>query len=332
LAAAAQLNPVGHAVTVFEKDDRLGGLLRYGIPDFKLEKWVIDRRIELLTQEGVDFRTGVHVGVDFTVDQLRAEYDALLLAVGATVPRDLPIPGREARGVMYAMEYLTEHNRFVAGDEFAPKTRIDAKDKHVIVIGGGDTGSDCVGTANRQGAQSVTQLQYRPAPGKDRPAGNFWPDEPMIFSATSSHEEGCDRQWSILTKGFTVSNGEVTGLKVVELDWIDPATRNFKEKPGTETVLPCDYAMIAIGYQHPDPVGLLKDVNAPLNNWGMVEVDPNMRTSIPGLFAAGDAQRGQSLVVWALADGRKAARSIDEYLMGESHLVQNEMSAVVISE
>ena len=329
LAAAAQLNQVGHAVTVFEKDDRIGGLLRYGIPDFKLEKQFIDRRIRIMEEEGVDFQPGKAVGTDVTVDQLRAEFDAVMLAVGATVPRPLTIPGREARGVYFAMDYLTQHNRRVAGDAISQANEIVARGKHVLVIGGGDTGSDCVGTANRQGAASISQLQYRPAPGNLRPEHNLWPEEPIILTTSSSHEEGCNRQWSMLTKGFvTDATNQVTGLKVVELEWLNPATREFREKPGSEQVLPCDLALVAIGYQHPEPGGLLTELGVPLTDRGMVQVDEHMRTPVEGVFAAGDAQRGQSLVVWALADGRKAARSIDEYLMGTSRLVSNEASSL----
>lgn len=316
LAAATMLNRMGHAVTVLEKDDRLGGLLRYGIPDFKLEKKVIDRRIAIMKAEGIIFQTQTEVGSEaYPVERLNAEYDAILIATGATVARDLPIEGRNAQGIHFAMDYLTRHNRHVAGDELPTDASLDARGKHVLVIGGGDTGSDCVGTANRQGAASVSQLQYRPAPGNQRPTDNLWPEAPMILSESSSHQEGCERQWSVLTKGFVINQqGQVQGLRIVELEWINPASREYREKPGSMRTLPCDLALIAIGYQHPTHKGLIEQLGLQLTTAGMIKAGSQMQTSLPGVFVAGDAQRGQSLVVWALADGRRAAESIHTYL------------------
>ncbi|EMR02137.1 glutamate synthase subunit beta [Cesiribacter andamanensis] len=312
LAAAAQLNQLGHQVVVFERSDKAGGLLRYGIPDFKLEKWLIDRRLALLEQEGIQFRYGVEIGKDLLLSQLRQEYDAVLLCIGASKPRPLGIPGSGLKGVHFAMEYLSLHNKRIAGQPIAPDADLYAEGKHVLVIGGGDTGSDCVGTANRQFAHSVTQLQYRPMPALERSPDNPWPEMPMLLSTSSSHEEGCERSWGWLTKEFVGNEqGQVTGLKVVELAWKSPAA--YTEIPGSERILPCDLALIAIGYERPEhdaflqeyPLALDKRHTFALHNW---------QTSVEGVFAAGDAYRGQSLVVWAIADGRNAAEAIDEYV------------------
>lgn len=328
LAAAAQLNKAGHTVTVFEKDDRVGGLLRYGIPDFKMEKWVLDRRLKLLIDEGINFKTGVNVGKDISAVELRNNFDAILLCTGSIIPRDLYIPGRDAEGIYFAMDYLTQQNKRVAGDELNKEKAIDAKDKHIIVIGGGDTGSDCVGTANRQKANSVTQFQYRTAPPKKRHDRNPWPEWPMVMTTSSSHEEGCSRNWSTLTKEFIKDkNGKVTGLKVVDLDWIN--ANEYVEDKNTLRVIPCDLALIAIGYAHPLKDGLLDYLSIDLNKQGNVIVK-NWQTNVPGVFAAGDVHRGQSLVVWAISEGREAAKAIDEYLEDYSTLEEKDSSEMII--
>lgn len=328
LAAAAQLNKAGHAVTVFEKDDRIGGLLRYGIPDFKMEKWVLDRRLKILEEEGVVFKTGVNVGKDISAVELRNNFDAILLCTGSIIPRDLYIPGRDAEGIHFAMQYLTQQNKKVAGDEVNSEDVIDAKGKHVIVIGGGDTGSDCVGTANRQKASSVTQFQYRTAPPEKRLDHNPWPEWPMIMTTSSSHEEGCNRNWSTLTKEFIKNEkGQVTGLKVVDLDWIN--TNEYVEDKNTLRVIPCDLALIAIGYAHPLKEGLLDYLSIDLDKKGNIIVK-DWQTNVPGVFAAGDVHRGQSLVVWAISEGREAAKAIDEYLEDSSTLEEKDSSEMII--
>ncbi|MEL6559015.1 MAG: glutamate synthase subunit beta [Bacteroidota bacterium] len=328
LAAAAQLNKAGHTVTVFEKDNRIGGLLRYGIPDFKMEKWVLDRRLKLLEEEGVIFKTGVNVGKDISAVELRNNFDAILLCTGSIIPRDLYIPGRDSEGIHFAMEYLTQQNKRVAGDDVNSSEVIDAKDKHVIVIGGGDTGSDCVGTANRQKAKSVTQFQYRTAPPEKRPDHNPWPEWPMVITTSSSHEEGCNRNWSTLTKEFIKNeNGQVTGLKVVDLDWING--NEYVEDKNTLRVIPCDLALIAIGYAHPLKEGLLDYLSIDLDKKGNIIVK-DWQTNVPGVFAAGDVHRGQSLVVWAISEGREAAKAIDEYLEDYSTLEEKDSSEMII--
>jgi len=325
LAAASQMNKAGHWVTVYERDDRIGGLLRYGIPDFKLEKWVLDRRINLMMEAGIVFKTNAEVGKNVNAHELMAEYDALILCSGATVPRDLPIPGRELKGIYFAMEFLTQQNKRVAGDKFMRKDEIFATDKHVIVIGGGDTGSDCVGTSNRHGAKSITQLELLPKPPDNRDSSNPWPQWPMILRTSSSHEEGCERQWSILTKEFISDNkGHVKGLKLVDIEWtVDKKTgkSEFKEVPGTERVLPCDLALLSIGFVHTEHDTVVGQLDIEVNDRGNV-VDQNYQTNNEKVFTAGDMRRGQSLVVWAIAEGREAARSADMFLMGEKSLLE----------
>ncbi len=329
LAAAAQLNKSGHSVTVYEKDDRIGGLLRYGIPDFKMEKWVLDRRLEIMEAEGIEFVTNVEAGKDISAVELRNEYDAILLCTGSIVPRDLPIPGRKLEGIHYAMEYLTQQNKRVAGDKIPKEEELLANGKNVIVIGGGDTGSDCVGTANRQGAISVSQLQYRTKPSTTRGKSNPWPEWPMTLTTSSSHEEGCERNWSILTKEFVGDeSGKVTGLKIVELEWVSKT--EYIEVPGSEKVMPCDLALLAIGYAHPKKEGLLEYLGVDLDLRGNVKVK-DWQTNIPGVFAAGDVHRGQSLVVWAISEGREAAKAIEEYIMGESKLEAKDSSEMLLS-
>ena len=325
LAAAAQLNQAGHHVTVFERSDEIGGLLRYGIPDFKLEKRVVERRIRLMEIEGVEFRTGANVGGNVAVQQLNDEYDAILLCGGSTIPRDLPIPGREFTGVEYAMDFLTQQNRRVSGKKVEGR-EIMATGKHVIVIGGGDTGSDCVGTSNRHGAASVTQLEIMPKPPKDRSASTPWPNWPLILRTSTSHEEGCERSWSVLTKGFTGNEkGEVTGLQVVDIEWKNepgsPAT--FAEVPGTLRTLPCDLALLALGFLHPQHQGMLDQFGVQYDERGNVKCS-RYQTSVEHIFSAGDMRRGQSLVVWAISEGREAARAVDSFLTGQSLLEAKE--------
>lgn len=321
LAAAAQLNKAGHLVTVFEKSDRLGGLLRYGIPDFKMEKWVLERRLALLEAEGIRFKTNAEIGGNIDAEHVLQEFDAVLLAGGSIMPRDLTIPGRGLKGIHFAMDYLEQCNRRVAGDVIPEQERIDAKDKHVVVIGGGDTGSDCVGNANRQGAASVTQLQYHTQP-PFQPDPALWPNVPLMFSESSSHQEGCDRQWAILTKSFTGDKKNlVDSLQIVTLDWRknEDGKYSFCEQPDSIKEIPCDLAFIAIGYAHPQHEGLLQQLGISLDERGNVSAT-QYKTNIEKVFVAGDMHRGQSLVVWAISEGREAAREIDTYLTGETHL------------
>lgn len=317
LSAAEQLNSAGHSVTVYERDEKVGGLLRFGIPDFKLSMEVIDRKIDLMAQAGVQFEVNAHVGVDINAQQLRQEFDAILLTGGSTVPRDLPIPGRELNGVYFAMQFLAQNNRRANNMDLKTE-EIHAKGKHVVVIGGGDTGSDCVGTSNRHGAASITQVEIMPMPADKRPANMPWPQYPMILRTSTSHEEGCERHWNILTKEFIGNDkGEVTGLRVADIVWDD--SRNFKEIEGSERVLPCDMAFLAMGFLHPEPHGVLAQLDIELDDRGNVATE-GYATNQQGVFAAGDMRTGQSLVVRCINEGRESARSIDEYLMGNTHL------------
>jgi glutamate synthase (NADPH/NADH) small chain len=323
LAAADQLNKAGHRVTVFERDDRVGGLLRYGIPDFKMEKYVLDRRLAVMEAEGIHFVTGAHVGVDVPVDELRA-FDAVVLCGGATKPRDLPIPGRELDGIHFAWDYLWQQNKRVAGDDLDAEglTPIHAADRHVVVIGGGDTGSDCVGTANRQGARSVTQFELLPMPPSDRPDHQPWPYMPMVLTTTSSHEEGAERHWRVMTKAFEGSDGRVEALHTVQVNVVagEDGRMRLEEIPGTDRAWPADLVLLAIGYTGPEPGGLLDQLGVALDARGNVAAGEQYQTSVPGIFSAGDMRRGQSLVVWAISEGREAARSADAFLMGTSVL------------
>lgn len=324
MAAAAQLNKAGHSVTLFEKDNRIGGLLRYGIPDFKLEKWVIDRRVEIMEAEGVQFKTGVHVGVDVTAEDLKTAFDAVLITTGAGVPRDLPIPGRDLKGIHFAMEFLTQQNKRVSGDTLGGTSDIMATDRDVLVIGGGDTGSDCVGTSNRHGAKSVNQIELMPKPPTERPEHTPWPMWPMILRTSSSHEEGANRDWSVLTKEFVGDeSGNLKAMKLARIEWKvnDEGKTYFEEIPGSEYEMPCELILLAIGFVHTQPKGLVEDLGLKLDARGNIEAqENNYQTSIPNIFAAGDARRGQSLVVWAISEGREAARAVDQYLMGYSEL------------
>ena len=323
LAAAMQLNRVGHTVTVFERNEYVGGLLRLGIPEFKLEKTVVQRRVDQMTAEGVTFRTGVHVGQDVPVADLSSEFDAICLTGGSTVARDLPIPGRDLDGVHPAMEYLTQQNRINEGQTFSQSERIVAEGKRVLVLGGGDTGSDCVGTAHRQGAEVVHQFELLPEPPLVRRDDNPWPQWPVVLRTSSSHEEGAVRDYNILTKSFSGSNGAVQKMHAVRLDWGPPDHTGrppMIEMEGTEFELDVDLVLLALGFVHPEKAGMLDQLGVDLDGRGNVVTDGNKMTTVSGVFAAGDMSRGQSLVVWALAEGREAARGIDEYLMGSSKL------------
>ena len=322
LAAAAQLNRAGHTVTVFERADRIGGLLTYGIPDFKLEKRVVDRRVEIMKLEGITFRTNTNVGVNYPVEKLEA-FDAVVLAGGATKARDLPIPGRELDGVEFAMDFLPQQNRRVAGDSVPDDQAILATDKHVIVIGGGDTGSDCVGTSNRQQARSVTQFELLAQPPQGRPVEQPWPYWPMKLRTSSSQEEGCARVWSILTQQFIGENGRLKLLQTVEVEWVpskDGGRPKLEERPDSTRELPADLVLLAMGFLGPETDGMIDQLGLELDERGNVKTDENYATSRPGIFSAGDMRRGQSLVVWAIAEGREAARAVDAYLTGASCL------------
>ena len=322
LAAADQLNRAGHSVTVFEKSDRIGGLLRYGIPEFKMEKRVLARRLALMEEEGVIFRAGINVGVDVPVSRLRSDYDAVLLAGGAGAPRDLKVPGRELKGIHFAMEYLTLSNKRCEGDVIPDEQFISAEGKHVVIIGGGDTGADCLGTVHRQRGRSVTQLELLPMPPKTRAEDNPWPLWPNIFRVSTAHEEGGERLYSVNTQRFA-GNGDsrVRALQAVEVEMVRTDGRlDFVPIPGSEFEIPADLVLLAMGFTGPERGPLLNDLGVKVTERGNVWRDQRWMTSVPGVFAAGDMQRGQSLIVWAIAEGRSAARGIDQYLMGESKL------------
>jgi glutamate synthase (NADPH/NADH) small chain len=318
LAAADQLNKAGHLVTVFEKSDRIGGLLRYGIPEFKIEKRFLDRRLALLEQEGVQFRAGVNVGVDLPVQRLRAEYDAIVLCGGAGWARDLQVPGRDLAGIHFAVDYLTRQNRICEGDEVPEDPLISAAGKRVIIIGGGDTGADCLGTAHRQGAASVHQFELLPRPPEFRAADNPWPQWPRIFRSSAAHDEGGERLFSISTERFLGDDqGRVRALETVN---VEVSRSGITKLPGTEATLEADLVLLAMGFIGPERGGLLTELGVRLTDRGNVWRDERWMTSEEGVFTAGDMQRGQSLIVWAIADGRHAAAAVDHYLMGESGL------------
>ena len=320
MACAQQLARAGHSVTLYERADRIGGLLRYGIPDFKLEKWQVQRRAEQMMAEGVELVTGCRVGVDLSADELRRKHDAIVLTLGSTKPRDLPVPGRELKGIHFAMEFLPQQNKRNAGDVIPPEISITAKDKKVVILGGGDTGSDCLGTSNRQGASSVHQFELLAMPPEKRTAAMPWPDWPMILRTSTSHEEGVQRDWSINTKFFEGENGVVKKLHGVRLNWKNDNGRMVMEEiPGSEFVLECDLVLLALGFLGPEPDGVVAGLGLKLDQRGNIACD-NYQSSVPGVFAAGDARRGQSLVVWAIWEGRECARAVDAYLMGESFL------------
>ena len=315
LAAAQQLARAGHDVTVFENSDRIGGLLRYGIPNFKMEKHLIDRRLEQMRGEGVKFQTNAHVGVAIPADELRRKFDAILIAGGAENPRDLNVPGRELKGIHFAMEFLPQQNRVCEGDEV--RSQILATGKRVVIIGGGDTGADCLGTSHRQGALSVTQFELLPKPPGERSASTPWPLWPLQLRIESSHEEGGARDWSVSTVKF--SGDEQGNVKQLHAIRVGPAPK-FEPQAGTEFTLQADLVLLAMGFLGPVRNGLLEQLRVNLDGRGNVATDASHMSSVPGVFAAGDMRRGQSLVVWAIAEGRKAARAIDTYLMGESRL------------
>jgi glutamate synthase (NADPH/NADH) small chain len=322
LAAADQLNRAGHSVTVFEKSDRIGGLLRYGIPEFKMEKRFLDRRLAIMEAEGIVFRPCVNVGVDLTAARLRRDFDAVLLAGGAEAPRDLRVPGRDLTGVHFAMEYLTLQNRRNEGDTIPDSEFISAEGKHVIIIGGGDTGADCLGTAHRQKAKSVHQFELMPMPPKERAATNPWPEWPQVFRVSSAHEEGGERLYSVNTQRFSgTADGRVKALHAVTVELSQQNGRTaFEPVAGSEFEIPADLVLLAMGFVGPEKGPLLGDLGVDLTQRGNVARDARWMTNVPGVFTAGDMQRGQSLIVWAIAEGRSAARAIDEHLMGVSKL------------
>ena len=322
LAAAQQLRRAGHAVTVFERDDRIGGLLRYGIPEFKMEKKVIDRRLEQMQAEGVVFKANAHVGMNLPVEELKKNFDAILLAGGACAPRDLPVPGRELKGVHFAMEYLTQSNRRCEGDTVPAEQEISATGKQVVIIGGGDTGADCLGTANRQGAKSVHQLEIMPRPPETRASDNPWPEYPHVYRVASAHEEGVERVYSVSTKRFLGdAQGRVQALELVRVELVREHGRVIiNEIPGSHFTLPCDLALLAMGFTGPERPGMLESLGVKFTGRGNVWRNDDWMTSVPGVFTAGDMQHGQSLIVWAIAEARSAARGIDKYLTGASDL------------
>lgn len=333
LAAAAQLNKAGHEVVVFERDDVPGGLLRYGIPDFKLQKDVVARRIALMEEEGVVFKCNSNVGENVEISTLLRDYQAIVLAGGSTIPRDLNIEGRSAKGVHFAMDFLKQQNKRVSNTEVQGED-ILATGKNVIVIGGGDTGSDCIGTSNRQGAKSITQFEIMPMPPEMRTENMPWPTYPMLLKQTSSHEEGASRAWAVNTKNFIADEkGNLKALKVVDVEWdIDANGRptSFKEVPGSERELPCELALLAMGFLHPQKQGLIEKLGVELDARGNVKAtEKTYQTNIAKIFAAGDVRRGQSLVVWAISEGREAARNVDKYLMGTTKLSSKDAVAYV---
>jgi glutamate synthase (NADPH/NADH) small chain len=326
LACAQQLARAGHRVTLFEKYDRIGGLLRYGIPDFKMEKRLIDRRVEQMTAEGVSFRTEIEIGVDVAMDALIAQFDAVAMTGGAEASRDLDVPGRGLAGIHFAMDYLPQQNKRNAGDSeerAAPNGAITAAGRHVVVIGGGDTGSDCIGTAARQGAASITQLEILPRPPEREDKALTWPDWPMKLRTSSSQEEGCDRDWAVLTKRASGEDGHVAALECVRVEWAKNPDGRFamQEVPGSDFALKADLVLLAMGFLGPVRRGMIEQSGAALDARGNVRADTlSYRTSAAKLFAAGDMRRGQSLVVWAIREGRQCARAIDEFLMGSTTL------------
>ncbi|RKZ54637.1 MAG: glutamate synthase [Candidatus Parabeggiatoa sp. nov. 3] len=323
LACAQQLARAGHDVVLYEKENRIGGLLRYGIPNFKMEKSVIDRRMAQMQAEGVRFRTNCHIGVDRTAKKLLEEFDACVLTGGSEKSRDLPAPGRELKCIHFAMEFLPQQTHVVLGDNIPEEERITATDKHVVVLGGGDTGSDCIGTSIRQGAISVTQLEILPKPPEKEDKQLTWPNWPNKLRTSSSHDEGCKRDWSVSTKSFQGENGQVKKMQVVRVDWQKDENGRWQmsEIPGSEFELKADLVLLAMGFVHPVHEGMLEELGVALDGRGNVQADTkNYQTSLDKVFAAGDMRRGQSLVVWAIREGRQAARAVDEYLMGSSEL------------
>jgi glutamate synthase (NADPH/NADH) small chain len=326
LAAAQQLNRAGHQVVVFERDDRIGGLLTYGIPNFKLELKIVERRLQQLRDEGVQFRAGVDVGKDISGQELQDQFHAICLCIGSRVPRELDVPGRKLTGIHFAMDFLTQQNKRDAGDVLNPSEDILAKGKRVVVIGGGDTGSDCIGTSNRQGAISVTNLELMPRP-PDEPAPHTpWPLWPLMYRTSSSHEEGVERNFAVTTLEFLGAEGKVRALKCARLE---SKMGRLEPIAGSEFELPADLVLLAMGFVNPEPTGIVEQLGLELTDRGNIKVNRNLMTGVPGVFVAGDAQRGQSLVVWAIADGRRAARELDRYLMGRSELLTPKLAGVL---
>ena len=334
MAAAAQLNAAGHSVTVFERDDAPGGLLRYGIPDFKLEKWVIDRRISIMEEEGIVFQCNAEVGVNISVNDLLRQFNAVVLAGGSTIPRDLPIPGRDLNGIHFAMDFLKQQNKRVSRLLDKNEEPILAKGKHVVVIGGGDTGSDCVGTSNRHEAKSITQFELLPKPPESRTLQMPWPTYPMVLKISSSHEEGCERQWAVNTKEFIGDGkGNLKALKIVDLEWKlgENGKAQFVEIEGSAREIPCDLALLAMGFVHPQHDGLVNDLAVELDERGNVRAsEKSYQTNIQKIFTAGDMRRGQSLVVWAISEGRECAKAVDEYLTGRPSVLESKDRSVVL--
>ncbi|MCP4650625.1 MAG: glutamate synthase subunit beta [PVC group bacterium] len=323
LACADQLNKAGHEVTVFEKDDKIGGILRYGIPDFKLEKNMIDRRVDIYTKEGINFKTGIDASKNIKVEALKKEFDAVCLTGGSREPRDLKIEGRELKGIYMAMDFLIQANLRVDGKEVAEEASINAKGKSVVVIGGGDTGADCVGISHRQGANYIVQIEVMPRPAESRTKDFPWPRYPMLLKSSTSHDEGGDRQWAVLTKRFTGENGQVKKLECVQVAFVkDESTglMSMKEIPDSEFEINTDLVILAVGFLHPEHNTVLSDLKVEFDQRGNVKADDNFMTNQKGVFAAGDLRRGQSLIVWAISEGRKSAHHIDTYLMGNSEL------------
>ena len=330
LAAAAQLNYAGHEVTVFERDAKPGGLLRFGIPDFKLEKTVVERRIQVLEEEGIVFKCNANVGVNVRVNDIMRDFNAVVLAGGSTIPRDLQIPGRELNGVHYAMEFLKQQNKRVSNLPIE-ETELIATGKNVVVIGGGDTGSDCVGTSNRHGARNITQFELLPKPPETRAPYMPWPTYPMLLKTTTSHEEGANRIWEVATKAFIGDeNGNLKALQIVDLEWTnapDGRPAKFTEKEGSLREIPCELALLAMGFLHPQPTGILDELGIELDERGNVKAtEAAYQTNIAKVFAAGDMRRGQSLVVWAISEGRECARKVDIFLTGSSLLASKDSS------
>ncbi|WP_435198681.1 glutamate synthase subunit beta [Janibacter sp. GS2] len=316
LAAAQQLTRAGHTVAVYERDDKPGGLLRYGIPEFKMEKRIVDRRIQQMKAEGTRFRSGVDIGTEITGQQLRDRYDAVVMAIGATVPRDLPVPGRELGGIHQAMDFLPPANRVALGEEV--EGQVTAQGKDVIIIGGGDTGADCLGTSTRQGARSVTSLEIMPQPGEDRPDNQPWPTYPMLFRVASAHEEGGERVYSVSTTEILGDEeGMVSGLRLTEVTRGDSG---FEPVEGSDRVIPAQLVLLAMGFLGPEPEGVVAQLGLETDDRSAIVRDRTYATSVPGVFVAGDAGRGQSLIVWAIAEGRAAAHGVDTFLMGRSQL------------
>jgi glutamate synthase (NADPH/NADH) small chain len=309
LAAAAELNKFGHRVTLYERQDRIGGLLRYGVPDFKLDKKVVQRRVDIMAEEGIDFQTGIDAGRDVTGEELRERFDAIVIAIGSTIPRDLPVPGRDLDGVHFAMDYLEQRNRWVAGDDPPPHV-ITARDKHVVIIGGGDTGADCLGNSNREQPKSVYQFELLPEPPPERPDElTPWPQWPLILRTSPAHEEGVERSFSVMTTELVGENGRVTALRAHKVG--PPPT--FEKIEGSDFEMPADLVLLAMGFLHPQHPGVVEQLGVELDQRGNVATD-DFASSVPGVYAAGDARRGQSLIVWAIAEGRQCARQVDRYL------------------